>query len=399
MALFREKTIVSKDPEFSPRIPAEFAVHAYVDPNDNHIVDLFVAVPASTLTENTKEIRDLISARQFRILFLREDMPIEWLPEQLLKAGLAAPKLLSKVLPYSNWQVPERVINAWADDSQQVLIADAMVTTETLSVRNCALEKIEVPIAAIPALEKIHPEERGKFEITDGGSFIHWTDGDIDLDFDSLRYIADPEWQKKCDAERVLAEQGFGYAVKGIRELNNLTQAEIEARTGISERQLRRYETEGIKPRLSSLEKLAQAHGVSLNDYLDRLARAVNGPVAVIIPCENMDQQSKLCRLLSKRFAWLAAEQGRPLLLFRPKGSKEHEIWTCGSRQAADDAKEHLALAIRIESLNDFNAVREFCQEQKLEPGSAIGLDRWPSRGYVPVPTDYVLNELKGRAG
>ncbi|MGH9548669.1 MAG: helix-turn-helix domain-containing protein, partial [Terriglobales bacterium] len=337
MSLLKEKAIVSKDPEFAPRIPADaFGIHAYVDPNDNQIVDLFIAVPASALNEYANEFRELMNAKQFRLLFLREDGPIEWLPEQLLKAGLTSPKLLTKVLLYSDWKVPERVIKAWADDSEHVLIADAIATTQTLAIRNCALKTIEVPFSAVPALNRLDENQRTKFEIDEAGNFIHWPDADIDLDFDAIRYIVDPEWRKKCDAERVLAEQGFGYAVKGIRELNNLTQTDIESRTGISERQLRRYETEGIKPRVSSLEKLAEAHGLNLSDYLERLAKVVNGPVAIIVPCETMDQQSQLGDLFAHSFTWLGTDSGHPLPLFRRKGSKDRDIWSYDTRRHAD---------------------------------------------------------------
>lgn len=396
MPLLKEKTIVSKDPEFAPRIPADvFGVHAYVDLSDHRIVDLFIAVSTSALSEYANEFRELMNAKQFRILFLREDGPIEWLPQQLLKAGLASPKLLARVLPYSHWKVPERVIKAWADDSEHVLIADAIATKQFLAVRNCALEKIEVPFSAVPALSRLSEEQRTKFEIDEAGSFIHWPDADIDLDFDSLRYIVDPQWRKKCDAERVIAEQGFGYAVKGVRELNNLTQADIETKTGISERQLRRYETEGIKPRVSSLEKLAQAHGLNLNDYLERLAKVVNGPAAIIIPCETIDHQSKLADLFARSFTWLATDSGHPLPLFRRKGSKDRDIWSYDRRPHADQSKEQLALAIRIESEEDFHSVWKFALEHDMAPDTAIGMDRWPSVGYVPATIDYVLNKLK----
>lgn len=275
MPSLKEKIIVLKDSEFARHIPAGvFGVQEYVNPRDNHIVDLFIAMSANGLNEYASELRGLVNAKQFRILFLRDDGPIEWLPQQLLLAGLTSTKLLARVLPYKDWKVPERVIRAWAHDSQHVLIADAIATKHSLVVRNCALEKIEVPFSSVPVLSKLSDVERSKFEIDEVGSFIHWPKYDIDLDFESFRYIVDPVWRKKCDAERVLHEQEFGRAVKVVRELNNLTQADIEAKTGISERQLRRYEIEGIRPRVSSLEKLALAHGLSLNEYLEHLAEA-----------------------------------------------------------------------------------------------------------------------------
>lgn len=399
MQELKEKAIVSIDPEFEPRIPPDgFGIQAYINPDDHRVVDIFVAVAASAIAEHAENIRIAVNAKQFRILFLREDLPLEWLPEQILKAGLPMTRLLPKLLLYSNWKVPERVIKAWADDSQQVLIADAIAGKETLTVRNCALEIIELSFADTPVLSKIEKDDRTKFEIDDVGSFISWPAYDIDLDFDSFRYFTDPEWRKKCDSEQVLSQQGFGYAVKGVRELNNLTQIDIESRTGISERQLRRYETEGIRPRVSSLEKLAQAHGMELNAYLEELASVLNGPIAVIIPCDTTDQQTRMAARFAKNFTWLATEQGRPLPLYRRKGSKDYDIWTHDRRPDADQSMDQLALALRVESPEDFQAIKKFCRSNKITQDTALGMDRWPSVAYVPAATDYVLDKLTKRS-
>jgi len=276
MPILKDKAIISVDPQFVPHIPArKFCVIKHTNEFNKKMVNLFIAVAASSLVEYADEIRKAMDTKQFRILFLREDISLDWLPEQLLNSKLPTNKLLAKILLYSDWHVPERVIKAWADDSQNVLIANARVTGDCLVVSSCALEKLKIPFT-VPVLRDIPIKERDKFEIDDAGSFIHWPESDTDLDFDALRYLVDPQFKKKLDAQRMLVEQKFGHAVKTIRELNNLTQPDIESRAGISERQLRRYETEGIKPRISSLEKLAKAHNMDLGTYLGKLAEIVN---------------------------------------------------------------------------------------------------------------------------
>ena len=217
-----------------------------------------------------------MDTKQFRILFLREDISLDWLPGQLLNSKLPTNRLLPKILLYSDWRVPERVMKAWADDSQDVLIANARVAEDCLVVSSCALEKLKIPFTA-QVLREIPIKERDNFEIDEAGSFIHWPESDTDLDFDALRYLVDPQFKRKLDVQRMLIEQKFGYAVRVIRELNNLTQEDVRSRAGISERQLRRYEAEGIKPRVSSLERLAKAHGMDLGVYLKKLAKVING--------------------------------------------------------------------------------------------------------------------------
>ena len=64
---------------------------------------------------------------------------------------------------------------------------------------------MEIPFTA-PVLCNTPVADRDKFEIDEAGSFIHWPSSDIDLDFDSLRYLVDPQLKKKFDAERILGE-------------------------------------------------------------------------------------------------------------------------------------------------------------------------------------------------
>lgn len=398
MPVLKDKTIVAADPQFLEHIPADpFRIIKHVKANNNELADLFIAVAASALPEYAAEIQKVLNDEHFRILFLREDIDIDWLPAQLLKANFSINKLLPKLLLYSDWRVPQRVINAWADDSQHVLIANAFVTRDALIIGNCALEKIELSFEHTPVLCDIPVQQRAKFEIDNAGSFISWPDLDIDLDFDELRYFADPELRKKCDAERVLTEQGFGYAIAGVRKYHNITQAKIESSTGISERQLRRYETDGIKPRVSSLEKLAQAHGLDLNAYLEKLARVISGPIAIIIPCETIAQQSEIPKWLKSNFSLLKTEQGRPLQVYRPKGSKDYDIWTYNQQHEADEDKEQLALAVRVDSVEDFEAVWSLCTKKGLAPNTTVGLDRWPSIGFIPATLEYVVDKIRQR--
>ena len=96
----------------------------------------------------------------------------------------------------------KRVANAWAENSQHVLIANAIVKENMLVVCNCALETIELAFEKTPVLQDIPTKWRSRFEIDDTGSFIHWPDLDIDLDFDALRYLSDPKFKEKLDAEK-----------------------------------------------------------------------------------------------------------------------------------------------------------------------------------------------------
>ena len=61
----------------------------------------------------------------------------------------------------------------------------------------------------------------------------------------------------------------FGLKVKGARLALNLSQTELAAQTGISERSIYTYEQLGIMPRRSNIEKLAEALKVSVGYLMD----------------------------------------------------------------------------------------------------------------------------------
>ncbi|MBK9622919.1 MAG: helix-turn-helix transcriptional regulator, partial [Candidatus Obscuribacter sp.] len=130
---------------------------------------------------------------------------------------------------------------------------------------------------------------------------------------------------KRCDAEQLLNERSFGMAVKAVREINDITQAELARRTGISERQLRRYETAGMKPRISSLSKLAKAHKMSLGQYLDRLAEVVSGALALVI--RGVPVVEMVSAILLENELHLSQSESAGQCLCLGVWAQDHEIW------------------------------------------------------------------------
>jgi DNA-binding XRE family transcriptional regulator len=238
-------------------------------PNLKDVKNLFIAISATALPEVAEIVKLTNETKLLRVLFIREDVPSEWLPQMLARADL---RMVRNILVHSqtDWATPFRVIRAWRVGGQHDLIARADVIVDSLLVLNCALQAFEVPFNKIPALKNIPKAERANFRISDSGSYIHWDAGDIHLDIDDIRYVVDAHWQKKCDLERVTHNKNFGRAIAAVRKKHKLGQAEIH---GVSERQLRRIEKEGARPSVKTLSTLATAHNMETNDYLNELAK------------------------------------------------------------------------------------------------------------------------------
>ena len=236
--------------------------------------DFFVLVSASGIAGCSSVIRELKD--RLRVLFIRADVRPQWISETLYRSGIRA---LRNVVVYDEPSVVRRVLGAWTAKAPDRLIAAAAAVGDTLEVVSCSLERFQVPFSAIPALAEMPEPDRENFEIDPDGTRISWPKHEVDLDLDSIRYAVDPAWRERTDRSMKLRDQRFGEAVARVRERFGLTQEMIP---GISERQVRRIEKEGCRPRLKTLRLLARAHDLGLSEYLDEVgqeARKIREPV------------------------------------------------------------------------------------------------------------------------
>jgi hypothetical protein len=116
--------------------------------------------------------------------------------------------------------------------------------------------------------------------VSPDGSYVHWPKGDVHLDLGSLRYVVDPVWRAKTDAERVGQSKHFGRAVRAVREACGLRQGAIQ---GLSARHVRRVEA-GLFPKVATLRVLARAHGMELDRYLAAVAEAATRAMTRVVP-------------------------------------------------------------------------------------------------------------------
>lgn len=192
-------------------------------------------------------------------------------PAYLLRVcGKKDKKTLNAVV-VDSLETVQRVVNAWRFEAADLLIATASVSGDFLSVIDCTLNTWNIPFNVLPELADITLEERSQFEIDEDGSYLYWPSGDVHLDLESLRVCIDEELKDKLNAESIIYDENFGKAIAAVRRKFKIKQSDID---GVSERHVRRIE-KGDRPRISTLEKLAKAHNLSLDNYLDEIAKEV----------------------------------------------------------------------------------------------------------------------------
>ena len=265
-------TVLQHDTEVRYEIPRSKRVRVIRTVPDSYKDEPKNVVVLTTMTHLaavSEFVRFANSRHRLLALCVREDAEAHALPQVLRLSNV---RTLRNMLVHSGMGPSQRVVDAWRLGAQDYLIADATRVGDKLIVVNCAMDSFEVPFEAIPALKPLGDRERSDFTIADDGSYLHWSSADVHLDLDAIRYYTDPEWRAEQDQERLVADVGFGKAIASLRRESGLRQADIGS---LSERQLRRIE-KGSRPRLESLKALAEAHGVSLNDYLNRLAEVMS---------------------------------------------------------------------------------------------------------------------------
>ncbi len=167
-----------------------------------------------------------------------------------------------------------RMVRARAAGAKDKLMASALVEDGKLVVWSCEPRRYVVPVAQIPALADMRAEHLADLELNESGSRLRWEKADVDLDLHTVRYYTDPEAKKAQDRLRRQEANRYAKAIRSFRNERGLKQADIK---GLTERQVRRVEQGESIPRSSSLEKLAVAHGLSMDQYLKELAKRSKG--------------------------------------------------------------------------------------------------------------------------
>ena len=236
-------------------------------PQPNRVKDLFVFCSAVQLQEVSRLVSTVNRRNQLRVLFVRGQDPA-WLLQLLARAKLRA---IKNLVVHSDIEMPKRILNAWKNNAQDKLVARAMVVQDRLFLTSCEPETLDIGFDELPALKSIPESERGHFEVSEDGSYIHWPSVDIHLDLDSVRSALDPDFRDQRAAQRVRHDVNFGKAIATLRKQQGFRQSDI---AGLSERQLRRIER-GARPSVSALRSLAASHDLDLNDYLNAVAARV----------------------------------------------------------------------------------------------------------------------------
>lgn len=164
-----------------------------------------------------------------------------------------------------------RMMNAWADGSEDLFIARAHIKDDELTLTSFGLNDFRVKFESMPSLSSIPAGERNKYHLLDDGRRIEWLDGTVSIDIDDVRYSTEPAFRFQ---ENMRALNRYGLCGEAIRSLRSETpRALIEKRGGPSIKQQARIETDSQVPTRNMLVKLAKAHKMTMEGYVKQLLK------------------------------------------------------------------------------------------------------------------------------
>ena len=162
-----------------------------------------------------------------------------------------------------------RIVRAHLAGAEQALIATARIEGDQLWTWSCEPKLYRCDVSTLAPLRGLPASTLARFEVSKSGSRLHWPEVDIDLTLESIQAAADPVVRASQGRQHRKAAKSYAHAIRVLREKHGLAQSAV---AGLSDRAVRRIEQGERIPHLATLEKLANAHGLAVEEYLNELA-------------------------------------------------------------------------------------------------------------------------------
>jgi len=166
------------------------------------------------------------------------------------------------VLALENWGGDKRIVDGWWEGDVFVVVA----------LSRKGFIKQRVPLEKLRALHGCSRKELEDFEIDKEGLFVYWPAVDVHLGWEAFEQACDPRAWLKARQQSAEFNRAYGAAIRRVRQKNKLRQQDIE---GLTARQVGRIERGECRATYAALAKLAKAHGMSLDEYLDQLSKFI----------------------------------------------------------------------------------------------------------------------------
>jgi ribosome-binding protein aMBF1 (putative translation factor) len=116
-------------------------------------------------------------------------------------------------------------------------------------------------------------QQRNHFQIDEDGDQVYWPDLDVHMGWSQFRQAVDPASRIRAQQKDARFNKSYGAAIRDLRESHGLNQSDIR---DLDERTVRRIEQGETRATANAIEKLAAAHRMKTNDYMQELANRLH---------------------------------------------------------------------------------------------------------------------------
>jgi hypothetical protein len=199
-------------------------------------------------------------------------LPLEALAERITRLDIRNPRRIHFANTASiedEKQLAERLLLALGSEAPSERVIDAWPEGDCFVVISPKFQRIHVPLSRLRPLAALSRRALNSFEIDDEGAFVHWPGPDIHLGWQQFVQTADEETFLAARQKTAGFNRRYGAAMRGFREQAGLRQADI---SGLSARQAGRIERGECRATHAALEKYAEAHDLSVSQYMEKIA-------------------------------------------------------------------------------------------------------------------------------
>ena len=232
---------------------------------------LLVVAALEEVSETLVQLREL-SGRPKSYLLFSLGLPCEAIAGRVAELDVRAARRVHVSRAATDQEVEtfiRRLLAELEADDGGDRILDAWWEKDTLVVLSHRLNRLRVPLERLAVLRGLAADALNAFEVDDEGEFVHWPACDAHLGWEQLLQAVD---SRACLRARQQSEEfnrRYGRAIRTVRARHGLRQSDV---AGLTPRQLGRIENGRCRATASALGKLAEAHGLPLDSYLQTIA-------------------------------------------------------------------------------------------------------------------------------
>lgn len=251
--------------------------------------DSFLVLKASTLNKFANSLlEESLKLKNLRVVFVRMDTEPDILFDKVQE--LDSPELLRKLFRVTSTEQIDRILSAWCEKRADASIAGAYVESDELVVQACDLKHYRVNFNDFVGLDKLPKQHRDRFEIDEIGNHVFWPGRNVAIDLDVIRYKTDKAFRHSKNMQALADYEDFvGKAIREVMAKHNLTQATLKDRGGPAERHLYRIGHHEQELTASMIDRLAKAHGLSPDKYVEELIAACDDIAEAEAEAEQVD--------------------------------------------------------------------------------------------------------------